>query len=58
MVDKNQMTNIPGVFAGGDASRGPSLVVLDAVRDGRKAAQAIDLYLAAKSLTIAPQSNY
>lgn len=39
-VDADQMTNIPGVFAGGDASRGPSLVV-HAVRDGRRAAAAM-----------------
>jgi glutamate synthase (NADPH) small chain len=39
-VDENQMTSIPGVFAGGDAVRGPSLVV-HAVRDARKAAQGI-----------------
>jgi glutamate synthase (NADPH/NADH) small chain len=43
-VDENQMTNIPGVFAGGDVVRGPSLVV-HAVRDGRKAAAGIDRYL-------------
>jgi len=43
-VDKNQMTNVPGVFAGGDASRGASLVV-HAVRDGRKAADGIHRYL-------------
>jgi glutamate synthase (NADPH/NADH) small chain len=43
-VDDNQMTNIPAVFAGGDLVRGPSLVV-HAVRDGRKAAKAIDSYL-------------
>jgi glutamate synthase (NADPH/NADH) small chain len=29
---------VPGVFAGGDSVRGPSLVV-HAVRDGRRAAQ-------------------
>lgn len=45
-VDKNQRTNIPGVFAGGDVVRGPSLVV-HAVRDGRKAAEAIHQYLSA-----------
>ncbi len=39
-VDADQMTNVPGVFAGGDAVRGPSLVV-HAVRDGRKAAAGI-----------------
>jgi glutamate synthase (NADPH/NADH) small chain len=43
-VDENQMTSIPGVFSGGDSVRGPSLVV-HAVRDGRRAAAAIDRYL-------------
>jgi glutamate synthase (NADPH/NADH) small chain len=44
-VDADQRTNIPGVFAGGDVVRGPSLVV-HAVRDGRKAAAGIHRYLA------------
>jgi glutamate synthase (NADPH/NADH) small chain len=44
LVDSNQMTNVPGVFAGGDLVRGPSLVV-HAVRDGRKAAQAMHRFL-------------
>jgi glutamate synthase (NADPH/NADH) small chain len=44
ITDANQMTNVPGVFAGGDLVRGPSLVV-HAVRDARKAAQAIHRYL-------------
>jgi glutamate synthase (NADPH/NADH) small chain len=43
-VDAEQRTNIPGVFAGGDVVRGPSLVV-HAVRDGRKAAAGIHRYL-------------
>jgi glutamate synthase (NADPH) small chain len=43
-VDEHQMTNVPGVFAGGDVSRGASLVV-HAVRDGRKAALGIHRYL-------------
>jgi glutamate synthase (NADPH/NADH) small chain len=43
-VDENQMTNMPGVFAGGDIVRGASLVV-HAVRDGRKAALGIQRYL-------------
>ena len=43
-VDENQMTNVPGVFAGGDVVRGASLVV-HAVRDGRKAALGIHRYL-------------
>ena len=44
LVDANQMTSVPGVFAGGDSVRGPSLVV-HAVRDARKAAVGIDRYL-------------
>jgi glutamate synthase (NADPH/NADH) small chain len=47
-VDASQMTNLPGVFAGGDVVRGPSLVV-HAVRDGRRAALGIDLYLSSLS---------
>jgi glutamate synthase (NADPH/NADH) small chain len=44
IVDANQMTSLPGIFAGGDSVRGPSLVV-HAVRDGRRAATGIDRYL-------------
>jgi glutamate synthase (NADPH/NADH) small chain len=47
IVDDNQMTSLPGVFAGGDLVRGPSLVV-NAVRDGRKAARGIHTYLAGR----------
>lgn len=36
-VDSFQETNLPGVFAGGDLTRGPS-TVLEAVRDARRAA--------------------
>jgi glutamate synthase (NADPH/NADH) small chain len=39
-VNEHQETNIPGIYAGGDVVRGPSLVV-HAVRDGRKAAESI-----------------
>jgi glutamate synthase (NADPH/NADH) small chain len=46
-VDENQMTNLPGVFAGGDSVRGPSLVV-HAVKDARRAAQAIHRHLMAR----------
>ncbi|MCX7018333.1 MAG: FAD-dependent oxidoreductase [Candidatus Sumerlaeota bacterium] len=42
--EKNMMTSIPGVFAGGDAVRGPD-VVIRAIADGKKAAQSIDRYL-------------
>lgn len=45
IVDEDQMTSVPGVFAGGDLVRGPSLVV-HAVRDARKAAHSIHAFLA------------
>ena len=41
------MTSVPGVFAAGDMRRGQSLVVW-AIAEGRKAAAAVDEYLAAK----------
>jgi glutamate synthase (NADPH/NADH) small chain len=44
IVDNNQMTNIRGVFAGGDLVRGASLAV-HAVRDARKAAKAMHTYI-------------
>jgi glutamate synthase (NADPH/NADH) small chain len=47
VVDDTQMTNVPGVFAGGDLVRGPSLVV-HAVRDGRRAAKAMHAYMQAR----------
>jgi glutamate synthase (NADPH/NADH) small chain len=43
-VDEYGMTSLPGVFSGGDAVRGASLVV-HAVRDGRKAAAGIHRFL-------------
>ena len=42
-TDGNCMSSVPGVFAAGDARRGQSLVVW-AIQEGRRAAQAIDLY--------------
>jgi glutamate synthase (NADPH/NADH) small chain len=47
LVDENQMTSIPGLFAGGDLVRGPS-TVLNMVRDARQAAEGIHRYLAQK----------
>lgn len=44
VVDEHQMTSLSGVFAGGDAVRGPSLVA-HAVRDARRAARGIHRYL-------------
>ncbi len=43
--DEQWMTNVPGVFAAGDMQRGQSLIVW-AIDDGRRAAGAIDRYLA------------
>jgi glutamate synthase (NADPH/NADH) small chain len=43
-IDENRQTNVPGVFAAGDMSRGQSLVVW-AIRDGRDTARAVDLHL-------------
>ncbi len=42
--ESNYATNVPGVFAAGDARRGQSLVVW-AISEGRKAAEAIGRYL-------------
>ena len=42
------MTSVDGVFAAGDMRRGQSLVVW-AISEGRKAAEAIDHYLFAKT---------
>ncbi|MBW1763164.1 MAG: FAD-dependent oxidoreductase [Deltaproteobacteria bacterium] len=45
-VDENSLaTNMPGVFAGGDFTTGPSTVI-QAIASGRRAALAIDKYLA------------
>jgi len=44
-VDENNLsTNIPGIFAGGDFTTGPSTVIR-AIASGRRAALAIDRYL-------------
>ena len=45
---RTMMTDLPGVFAGGDIVRGASLVVW-AIRDGRDAAERIDSYLREKA---------
>jgi NADH-quinone oxidoreductase subunit F len=47
-VDRHSLgTNLPGVFAGGDGVTGPARVV-DALAHGKRAAVAIDKYLARK----------
>jgi glutamate synthase (NADPH/NADH) small chain len=45
-VDENFMTNLDGVFAGGDTKRGASLIVW-AIAEGRKMAAGVDKYLRA-----------
>jgi glutamate synthase (NADPH/NADH) small chain len=47
-TDGNKMTSVPGVFAGGDAARGQSLVVW-AIAEGREAARGVDSYLMGRS---------
>jgi len=44
MVNAEGMTNLPGVFAGGDIVRGAATVIL-AMGDGKQVAHAIDRYL-------------
>jgi glutamate synthase (NADPH) small chain len=44
VVDDHGMTNLPGVFAGGDIVRGAATVIL-AMGDGKRAAKAMDNYL-------------
>jgi glutamate synthase (NADPH/NADH) small chain len=44
VVNENGMTNLPGVFAGGDIVRGSATVIL-AMGDGKRAAASIDKYL-------------
>ena len=44
LATENYQTSMPGIFAAGDARRGQSLVVW-AIAEGRKAAEAADVYL-------------
>ena len=47
-TDVNLMTSRPGIFAGGDARRGQSLIVW-AIAEGREVARSVDLYLMGRS---------
>jgi glutamate synthase (NADPH) small chain len=47
-VDERMMTNLPGVFAAGDANMGASIVVW-AIGEGRDVARSIDRYLTCDS---------
>lgn len=48
VLDDTGMTSLPGLFAGGDAFRGPSLVA-EAVRDGRCAATGIHQFVTSRN---------
>jgi len=48
-IDKNQMTNIEGVFAGGDVSQSKA-TVCKAIENGKKAAEGIDKYIKEKGI--------
>jgi glutamate synthase (NADPH/NADH) small chain len=48
-TDHNYMSNVPGVFAAGDAKRGQSLIVW-AISEGREAARCVDTYLMGTSM--------
>ena len=48
IVDDNCMTNLPGVFAGGDIVRGAATVIL-AMGDGKRAGKGIDKYLSSQT---------
>ena len=52
-VNENFMTNLDGVFAGGDTKRGASLIVW-AIAEGRSCARSIDEYLMGRSNLPAP----
>jgi glutamate synthase (NADPH/NADH) small chain len=47
-VNGAYMTNVPGVFAAGDAKRGASLIVW-AIAEGRQMAESVDQYLSSSS---------
>lgn len=49
-------TNVPGIFAGGDAVTGPKSVI-EALAAGRKAAISIDRYLRGEDLTVGRESE-
>lgn len=54
VTDEAQKTSRPGIFAGGDLSRGGATVIL-AMRDGKTAAAAIHSYLSKESETMPPR---
>ncbi|MER5910254.1 glutamate synthase subunit beta [Streptomyces sp. NPDC001982] len=55
--DREFATNVPGVFAAGDAARGQSLIVW-AIAEGRAVAASVDRYLTGSSQLPQPISPY
>jgi glutamate synthase (NADPH/NADH) small chain len=55
-ADEDGMTNLPGVFAGGDIVRGSATVIL-AMGDGKRIAGTIDEYLSATSVAVSARRN-
>ena len=54
-IDKETMqTSIPGIFSGGDSADDGPTVVIDAIRDGQKAAKGIDAFISGKSVPKGP----
>ena len=51
---KTMQTNIEGLFAGGDAADDGPTVVIDAIRDGQRAAAAIHAHLSGETLPAEP----
>jgi glutamate synthase (NADPH/NADH) small chain len=51
VADEHGMTNLPGVFAGGDIVRGSATVIL-AMGDGKRVARMIDAYLDAAPVAL------
>ena len=54
VADERGMTNLPGVFAGGDIVRGSATVIL-AMADGKRIAGTIDDYVRATSVEVTPR---
>ena len=55
-ADERGMTNLPGVFAGGDIVRGSATVIL-AMADGKRVANSIDTYLRGTPVGFRPSST-
>jgi glutamate synthase (NADPH/NADH) small chain len=56
VADERGMTNLPGVFAGGDIVRGSATVIL-AMGDGKRIAGVIDAFLQGTRIEILPRSD-